>query len=235
MENRGYTDGIVRYPISVIDHIKQSQDPASEDVAELKEWKEQQESAVPDNVIKGIREMENFLKNIPDTETLTQLLSALTTSLNTAIAARYTKPQGGIPKSDLTTEVQASLAKADSALQSHQSLTGYATEQWVENKGYLTEHQDISGKANVSDVYTKQAVDEADQMLQTFAMLMPALAQTTYSTVSVVSNPEYKVVLTDSEDKIIAGIRQDNTYTGLPIGEAIDAILEVIDDINNAS
>lgn len=27
-------------------------------------------------------------------------------------------------------------------------LTGYATQEWVESKGYLTQHQDISGKAN---------------------------------------------------------------------------------------
>lgn len=33
-------------------------------------------------------------------------------------------------------------------LTQHQSLEGYATQQWVESKGYLTEHQDISGKAN---------------------------------------------------------------------------------------
>ena len=32
------------------------------------------------------------------------------------------------------------------------SLSGYATEQWVQNQGYLTEHQDISGKANVADL-----------------------------------------------------------------------------------
>ena len=31
-------------------------------------------------------------------------------------------------------------------LTEHQSLNGYATEQWVENKNYLTQHQDISGK-----------------------------------------------------------------------------------------
>lgn len=31
-------------------------------------------------------------------------------------------------------------------------LTGYATEQWVENQGYLTEHQDISGLATTSSV-----------------------------------------------------------------------------------
>ena len=32
------------------------------------------------------------------------------------------------------------------------SLSGYATEQWVQNQGYLTEHQDISGKANIADL-----------------------------------------------------------------------------------
>lgn len=31
-------------------------------------------------------------------------------------------------------------------LTEHQSLNGYATEQWVESQGYLTSHQDISGK-----------------------------------------------------------------------------------------
>ena len=34
------------------------------------------------------------------------------------------------------------------------SLTGYATEQWVGQQGYLTSHQDISGKVNSSDLAT---------------------------------------------------------------------------------
>lgn len=36
----------------------------------------------------------------------------------------YSKPSGGIPKSDLASSVQASLGKADSALQSHQDISG---------------------------------------------------------------------------------------------------------------
>lgn len=39
------------------------------------------------------------------------------------ISDKYTKPSGGIPETDLASEVQASLEKADSALQSHQSIT----------------------------------------------------------------------------------------------------------------
>jgi len=37
-------------------------------------------------------------------------------------------------------------------LKEHQSLDGYATEQWVENKGYLTEHQDLSDYAKHVDL-----------------------------------------------------------------------------------
>lgn len=33
-------------------------------------------------------------------------------------------------------------------LTSHQSLAGYATQSWVNSRGYLTSHQDISGKVN---------------------------------------------------------------------------------------
>ena len=43
----------------------------------------------------------------------------------TAWTAKYNKPQGGIPKSDLASAVQASLAKADTAVQVHQDLSEY--------------------------------------------------------------------------------------------------------------
>lgn len=39
------------------------------------------------------------------------------------IASKYEKPNGGIPKTDLSSAVQTSLGKADSALQSHQTIT----------------------------------------------------------------------------------------------------------------
>ena len=39
----------------------------------------------------------------------------------------YSKPTGGIPKADLAAAVQASLGKADTALQEHQSLAEYRT------------------------------------------------------------------------------------------------------------
>ena len=49
----------------------------------------------------------------------------------TEVNAKYTKPSSGIPKSDLTNAVQASLNKADSALQSHQDISHLATKEEV--------------------------------------------------------------------------------------------------------
>ena len=44
----------------------------------------------------------------------------------TAWNAKYNKPSGGIPKTDLASDVQTSLGKADSALQEHQDISGKA-------------------------------------------------------------------------------------------------------------
>lgn len=44
-----------------------------------------------------------------------------------ATAAKYTKPSSGIPKTDLSSGVQSSLDKADTAIQQHQSLAAYRT------------------------------------------------------------------------------------------------------------
>lgn len=46
------------------------------------------------------------------------------TEIDTKIDKKYTKPSAGIPKSDLEKSVQTSLDKADTALQSHQNISG---------------------------------------------------------------------------------------------------------------
>lgn len=50
----------------------------------------------------------------------------------------YSKPSGGIPKTDLASDVQTSLGKADTALQSHQSLAAYQTKAITDTGGYYT-------------------------------------------------------------------------------------------------
>lgn len=52
-------------------------------------------------------------------------------------SGHYVKPRSGIPRGDLAADVVGSLDLADTALQAA-DLDGYATETWVEGKGYLT-------------------------------------------------------------------------------------------------
>lgn len=105
--------------------------------------------------------------------------------VNTALSNKVDKVSGkGLSANDYTDDKKTKLAGIaagankvtktseltnDSGfLVEHQSLTGYATETWVEGKKYLTTHQDISGKANkattlagygISDAYTKTQID----------------------------------------------------------------------------
>ena len=95
-------------------------------------------------------------------------------------ATAYQKPQNGIPKTDLASDVQTSLGKADTAIQEHQDISGKANKDElviVTGEGgvldgkaiinlkagtqvtVLTKHQDITGKADKSDTYTKSEVD----------------------------------------------------------------------------
>ena len=68
-------------------------------------------------------------------------------ALKLSIDAKYTKPEGGILKTDLASDVQASLGKADTALQAG-ALSGYATTSSVTNainshNTLTTAHSDI--------------------------------------------------------------------------------------------
>ena len=49
-----------------------------------------------------------------------------TSEQKSAWSAKYNKPTGGIPKTDLASSVQTSLGKADTALQEHQDISGKA-------------------------------------------------------------------------------------------------------------
>jgi len=99
----------------------------------------------------------------------------------------YEKPNGGIPKTDLANDVQASLNKADTAIQ---SLNGYATESWVTNQGYLTQHQDISGKedkigitvytASTSSIQLQMSYNRVDFAVGTMAFTLPTVTSSDY-------------------------------------------------------
>ena len=71
------------------------------------------EGSNPTAAIDKFNEIVAFLNGITNTETLDGIVG----DIQTAIAAKYTKPSTGIPKTDLESAVQTSLGKADTALQ----------------------------------------------------------------------------------------------------------------------
>ena len=113
-----------------------------------------------DEAINKFNEIVAFLAGITDTNTLEGILNGI----NTNISAKYTKPSGGIPATDLADAVQTSLGKADTALQaadidgkankSEMSVSTNGDETTITLKTgtaatVINAHQDISGKQDV--------------------------------------------------------------------------------------
>ena len=129
---------------------------------------------------------------VDDTSTTNKFV---TTSEKSTWNAKYDKPSGGIPDTDLSSAVQTSLGKADTALQSINSTDvttalGYTPYDASNPSGYttntgtitsvkmngttvsssgeadlgtvITEHQDISGKENISNKVTSMSSSSTD-------------------------------------------------------------------------
>lgn len=76
----------------------------------------------------------------------------------------YQKPSGGIPKSDLASSVQTSLGKADSALQSHQDISGKLDKSGGTMSGALNmgskKITSLATPTSNTDAATKKYVDD---------------------------------------------------------------------------
>lgn len=84
------------------------------------------------------------------TEDFTAALKTSLESLPGEISGKYVKPSGGIPKTDLSSEVQASLNKADSAIQDISSKVNNST--YTEDKKTFALKTEIPTTLPASDV-----------------------------------------------------------------------------------
>lgn len=94
----------------------------------------------------------------------------VTAALQQAWSAKYDKPSTGIPKTDLAQAVQDSLALADSALQSHQDISGKADKVANANSGNFA-GLDANGNltdsgSKASDFATAAQGTKADSAIQ---------------------------------------------------------------------
>ena len=142
--------------IAFLDGIKDSQDLSSI-IASI----EQQIASKMDKVTLANVATSGSYNDLKDKPTIPSAVTESTVSGwgFTKNTGTYSKPSGGIPKSDLASEVQTSLGKADTALQSYTeqykgTVTGVKINGTTKNPSsgvvdlgtVITSHQDISGK-----------------------------------------------------------------------------------------
>lgn len=94
-----------------------------------------------------------------DSEVLTHNSSSSAHSdIRSAVDGKYSKPSGGIPKSDLASDVKTSLGKADTALQQHQSLDGYAKTSVIADHAFGTSKWIDIGYFSLSSTWQSSSI-----------------------------------------------------------------------------
>ena len=108
----------------------------------------------------------------------------LAQALQNEIDAKYVKPSGGIPKTDLSSAVQTSLGKADSALQEHQDISGKEdkTNKVTSIDDESTDTQYPSAKLLYDELAEKQ--DEIDALVEENSTLKKQISTAHISTTS---------------------------------------------------
>lgn len=154
----------------------------------------------------------------------------------TAWSAKYDKPNGGIPKTDLASAVQSSLDKADSALQQHQDISAL-TAHVANNNIHVTADQKNmwSAKYNkptdgipktdlASGVQT--SLNKADTALQEHQDISALVSHTQNSNIHVTS--EQKTAWSAKYDKPSSGIPKSDLASAVQtsLGKADTALQE---------
>lgn len=155
----------------------------------------------------------NTIVDIPNGSVTEDKLSEEVKNKLNSTGGGYEPPVGGIPKQDLSSEVQASLSKADTALQEHQSLDAYAKKSDVPNKvSQLTNDSNYTTLSKVQAIanglVTKEAHTSDIQGLQAevdnleAAMITAEEAQGEEVTDYVLMSSDIAQELTDDENKV---------------------------------
>lgn len=165
------------------------------------------------SAIKTFNEVIAFLDGISDAEDLSGIIS----SIEQQIAGKYTKPSTGIIKNDLASDVQTSLGKADTALQSY-------TEQY---KGTIT-----GVSANGTSVATSGVanIPAASTSAYGVTKLSSATNSTSTSLAATASAVKAAYDLANSYKGTVTGVKVNGT-TKTPSSGTVD-LGTVITDIS---
>lgn len=160
----------------------------------------------------------------------------VTSEQKTAWTAKYDKPSGGIPKSDLATATQSSLDKADTALQQHQdisALTAHVANNNVhvtaDNKTVWNAKYDKPAdgipKTDLASV-VQSSLNKADTALQEHQDISDLVLHTENSNIHVTS--EQKTAWDAKYDKPTGGIPKSDLASAVQtsLGKADTALQE---------
>lgn len=154
----------------------------------------------------------------------------------TAWSAKYDKPSGGIPKSDLASTVQSSLEKADTALQQHQDISAL-TAHVANNNIHVTADQknmwsakynkptDGIPKTDLASA-VQASLNKADTALQEHQDISDLVSHTQNSNIHVTS--EQKTAWSAKYDKPTGGIPKTDLASAVQtsLGKADTALQE---------
>jgi len=115
--------------------------------------------------------------------------------------AKYSKPATGIPSTDMTSAVQESLAKADTALQSHQDISG--KENTSNKVTSLSSASTDTEYPSAKCVYDELEGKQATALTSTVTIAVADWNGTTTCTKSVTGVTASNVVFCDSSDSSV--------------------------------
>ena len=165
----------------------------------------------------------------------------VTSTQKTAWTAKYDKPSGGIPKSDLASSVQSSLDKADSALQQHQdisSLTAHVANSDIhvtttQKAAWTAKYDKPSGGIPKIDLASavQASLNKADTALQEHQDISDLVSHTQNSNIHVTS--EQKTAWSAKYDKPTSGIPKTDLASSVQTSlDKADTALQEHQDIS---
>ena len=194
-----------------------------------------------------------------DVEALAEVVE--TKATKDEVNSKYSKPTGGIPKSDLTTSVQSSLNKADTALQSHQDISNLATKTEVNAKytkpssgipktdlnstvqaslnkadSALQNHQDISHLATKEEVENKLSEinnTKLDVNLNTITKIGEDRIKELVNADEMYNNASNAIIVANNQIKEVSKLKNDvETYIGAGKEQVVVSITSSVEGVS---
>ena len=157
----------------------------------------------------------------------------VTSEQKTAWTAKYDKPSGGIPKTDLASAVQSSLEKADTALQQHQDISAL-TAHVANNNVHVTSDQKNMWSAKYNKPTDGIPKTDLASSVQTSLNKAATALQEHQDISALVSHTQNSNIHVTSEQKTAWSAKYDKPSSGIPKSDLASAVQTSLDKADTA-